>query len=92
MLVADCRAEQGLNDFSTGMLAAGPNVFLRCVAEQALGDSGGFESYSAGTLFDQVRVEGAGLVLRNDPGRVQGAGWSNADCVVWRAVASRVES
>lgn len=88
VLVADCRAEQGLNDFSTGMLAAGPNVFLRCVAEQALGDSGGFESLSAGTLFDQVRVEGAGLVLRNDPGRVQGAGWTNANSVLWRSVGA----
>lgn len=90
VLVADCRAEQGLNDFSTGMLAAGPNVFLRCVAEQALGDSGGFESFSAGTLFDQVRVEGAGLVLRNDPGRAQGAGWTNANSVLWRSIAATV--
>lgn len=85
VLVADCRAEQGLNDFSTGMLAAGPNVFLRCVAEQALGDSGGFESFSAGTLFDQVNIDGAGIALRNDPGRVQGAGWTNANSVLYHS-------
>jgi hypothetical protein len=90
VLVADCQAEEGLNDFSTGMLAGGPNVFLRCTAKKALGDSGGWESFSPGVLFDNVTIEGAGLTLGKDAGRVQGAGWTSGNSTFWNVVADRV--
>ncbi len=71
-LVQRCRAERGLRDFTTGFAAAGPNVFLRCRAEEALGPSGPAESWATGVLFDNVLVRGAGLHLANRGAEAQG--------------------
>jgi len=83
VLVRRCSAERGLNDFSTGLGAAGPNVFLDCSAREALGDSGGWESGSSGTLFESVSLGGAGLRLAYDDERTQGGGWTAANSLLW---------
>jgi len=90
VLVRRCSAEQGLNDFSTGLTAAGPNVFLDCSARDALGDSGGWESWSAGTLFENVALTGAGLRLAFDDERTQGGGWTAANSLIWNCSALRI--
>jgi hypothetical protein len=88
VLVHRCVAEQGLNDFSTGLRAAGPNVFLDCTARRALGDSGGWESWSSGTLFENVTVEGAGLRLAYDDDRTQAGGWTTANSMLWNCTTN----
>lgn len=91
VLVRNCSANQGLADFITGQCAAGPNVFLDCRATDARGDSGSFESWSSGTLFENVSIEGADLRLTFDMERTQGGGWTAANSVVWNCRAGEIE-
>ena len=88
VLVRLCTAEQGMNDFAAGFLAGGPNVFLDDTATAANGPSGSFESWSSGTLYERVHVNGAGIRLTNDSSRAEGAGWTAANSVVWNSDAN----
>jgi len=91
VLVQRCYAEQGWDDFAAGMCAAGPNVFRDCEATAAIGDSGPFESWAAGTLYDNVRVDGAGIALANNSRRAQGAGWTAANSVLGHCLANPID-
>jgi hypothetical protein len=75
VLVIRCRSEAGMNDFATGLLAGGPNVFYDCEAKGSLGASGSFEGWSSGVLYENVRVPDSRLQLLLDQERAQGAGW-----------------
>ncbi|HEX3878591.1 MAG TPA: DUF6298 domain-containing protein [Bryobacteraceae bacterium] len=88
VLVRDCRSEQGMNDFASGLLAGGPNVFLNDTAVGALGPSGSFESWSSGVLYEHVKIDSAGMRLTNDMTRAEGAGWTAANSVVWNCDAT----
>jgi hypothetical protein len=88
VLVEHCRSENGRHDFAAGHGAAGPNVFLDCVAKDAEFDAGPFESWSSGTLYERVVVTGAGIALTNVGTRTQGAGWTAANSVVWNCSAA----
>jgi hypothetical protein len=90
VLVAGCRSEDGMQDFSLGFCAAGPNVFLDCEAVRPLGASGTYESSAAGALFERVRIEGAPLRLAFESGRTPGAGWTAANCAAWNCQASEI--
>jgi hypothetical protein len=83
-----CWSEDGRHDFSAGHCAAGPNAFVNCVAHQALSDSGPLESWVSGVLYDNVRIDGAGLNLLNHWSTPPGAGWSAANCVLWQCRAA----
>ncbi len=85
-----CLAEQGRHDFAAGQGAAGPNAFVQCEADQPTADSGAIGSWSAGTLFDNVRIDGGGLSLGNRGSAGEGAGWSAANSVLWQCNASVV--
>lgn len=91
VLVRRCTAEQGMNDFASGLLAGGPNVFLDDTAKSALGDSGSFESWASGVLYERVHIDGAGIRLTNDSSRAQGAGWTAANSVVWNSDAREID-
>ncbi len=91
VLVWRVTSEQGMNDFATGLLAAGPNVFLEATAAAALGPSGSFESWASGMLYERVRVEGSGIRLTQDSSRAQGGGWTAANSVVWNSDAREIE-
>jgi hypothetical protein len=91
VLVRQCAAESGMNDFATGLLAAGPNVFLDSTATGALGPSGSFESWASGVLYERVHIAGAGIRLANDSSRAQGAGWTAANSVVWNCDAKEID-
>lgn len=82
-----CRAEGGRHDFAVGYLAAGPNAFVHCEAEQAHHFSGPIESWATGVLYDNVTLDGAGLALTNREIDQQGVGWAAANSVLWQCTA-----
>lgn len=84
-------AEKGYHDFAVGYLAAGPNVFLQCQAVEPYSFSGAIDSWSSGSLFDIVDVDGQALSLKNRGQDGQGAGWTAANSVLWQCSAALVE-
>jgi hypothetical protein len=85
-----CWAENGRHDFSVGFCAAGPNAFVQCEDSLPSSDSGAIQSWSSGTLFDNVRIDGNGLSLMNRGEDGEGAGWSAANSVLWQCDASKI--
>ena len=83
-----CFSEHGRHDFSVGHCAAGPNAFVQCETRESLGDSGAIESWSSGTLFDCVRIDGNALSLGYRPGNNAAIGWAAANSVLWNCYAS----
>jgi hypothetical protein len=85
-----CWAENGRHDFAVGFCAAGPNAFVQCEDTSPSSDSGAIQSWSSGTLFDNVRIDGNGLSLMNRGEDGEGAGWSAANSVLWQCDASKI--
>ena len=92
VLVYRCHSEAGMNDFATGLLAAGPNVFLDCDATGSLGASGAFEGWAAGVLYERVHVPDSHIQLLLDQTRAQGAGWTAANSLIWNSTAKSVDA
>ncbi len=90
VLVYKCAASNGMNDFASGLLAGGPNVFLDSIAYDALGPSGSFESWASGVLYERVTIRGSELRLTFDSSRAQGAGWTAANSVAWNCTAKAI--
>jgi hypothetical protein len=84
-------SENAANDFAVGYVAAGPNAFVNCQAVNSLGDSGAVDSWAAGALFDNIRLDGGNLVVKNQSYKKQGAGWSGVNCVFWNSAAGGIE-
>jgi hypothetical protein len=82
-----CYSEEGRHDFAVGYLAAGPNAFVECDAKNALGFSGPIESWASGVLYDNITMDGGGLMLGNRETDDQGVGWAAANCVLWQCTA-----
>lgn len=82
-----CSASQGRHDFAVGHLAAGPNAFVRCQATNASQFSGPIGSWATGVLYDNVKIDGAGLALTNRETFDQGVGWAAANSVLWQCTA-----
>jgi hypothetical protein len=82
-----CRSEQGRHDFAVGYLACGPNVFTDCEASGALSFSGPIESWASGVLYDNITMDGGGLMLTNRETEHQGVGWAAANSVLWQCTA-----
>jgi hypothetical protein len=82
-----CHSEAGMNDFATGLLSAGPNVFLDCEATGSLGASGAFEGWSSGVLYERVHVPDSHIELLEDQNRAQAAGWTAANSLIWNSAA-----
>ena len=85
-----CWSEDGRHDFVVGHCAAGPNVFVNCSAHRALDASGPRQSWAAGVLFDNVRIDGADLALANRWNAPTQAGWTAANCVLWQCQAAGI--
>ena len=92
VLVYRCHSEAGMNDFATGLLAAGPNVFLDCDATGSLGASGAFEGWASGVLYEKVRVPDSHIQLLLDQERAQAAGWTAANSIIWNSTAQTVDA
>ena len=92
VLVYRCHSEAGMNDFATGLLAAGPNVFLDCEATGSLGASGAFEGWASGVLYERVHVPEQHIQLLLDQERAQAAGWTAANSLIWNSTAQTVDA
>ncbi len=101
-LVERCYARNGRHDFVMHARAPGPNVFFDCVAEQSHADSGPHHRWSAGVLYDNVRISGSTSDPKHSGGELNirdrgnsgtGHGWAGANQVAWncRAEAMIVE-
>lgn len=98
VLVEHCYARNGRHDFVMHALAAGPNVFFDCVAEEAHADSGPHHRWSVGVLYDNVRVSAprehrrgeGGLNIRNRGNMGTGHGWAGANQVAWNCRATEM--
>jgi hypothetical protein len=91
VLVRECTATHGREDFGVGHLAPGPNAFVRCRAIRAHGSSGPLGSWATGVLYDTVEIDGGGLRLTNRETGDHGTGWSAANCTTWGCTAGLVE-
>ena len=60
VLVRQCFSEQGMNDFATGLLAAGPNVFLDSTADRIAGSQRIVRELGFGVLYENVRIRRIG--------------------------------
>jgi Family of unknown function (DUF6298) len=83
-----CWAEHSRHDFAVGFCAAGPNAFVQCEDTLPAADSGAIASWASGTLFDNVRIDGNALSLKNRGYTGEGAGWSAANSVLWQCDAA----
>lgn len=91
VLVRDCTAEDGREDFGVGHLAPGPNAFVRCKAFGAHAASGPLGSWATGVLYDNVEIDGGPLALTNREIADQGVGWASANGTAWVCTAPLVE-
>jgi len=86
-----CISRQGIHDFAAGYCAAGPNAFVQCEGEEALGFSGSIGSWAAGLLFDIVNIDGSDLRFANLEQFQFGTGWNTANSMFWQCTASTIE-
>lgn len=92
VLVYRSHSEAGMNDFATGLLAAGPNVFLDCDARGSLEASGSFEGLAAGVLYEGVHVPDSRIQLLLDQTRAQAAGWTAVNSLIWNSTAQSLDA
>lgn len=86
-----CYSEEGINDFSAGFCAPGPNAFVQCESKESKGFSGSVSSWACGLLFDIVNIDGHNLSFCNLEQDKLGAGWNTANSTFWQCTASKVE-
>ena len=86
-----CYSEQGINDFSAGYCAPGPNAFVQCDAVASQGFSGGSSSWATGLLFDNCNIEGGGISFKNLGLDKWGAGWNTANSTLYQCSASFID-
>lgn len=91
VLFQRCYSEYGYHDFSTGFCAAGPNAFVQCESLKPYNFSGSINSWSSGTLFDIVNIDGQKLSFANLGQDKQGTGWNAANSVFWQCTAAKIE-
>jgi hypothetical protein len=92
ILIYHCHSEDAMNDFATGLLAAGPNVFLDCDATRSLEPSGAFEGLAAGVLYERVHVPDSRVQLLLDQTRAQAAGWTAVNSLIWNSAAKSLDA
>ncbi|MFZ0820013.1 MAG: hypothetical protein WAM91_08075 [Candidatus Acidiferrales bacterium] len=86
-LVEDCSVAGAYNHvLMTQSRVAGPNVFRNCSAKGAHLDAGPHERWATGTLYENLRIEGA-IRIENRSNMGSGHGWSGANNVLWNCEA-----
>jgi hypothetical protein len=85
-----CFSEQGINDFSAGYCAPGPNAFVQCESRQSQGFSGSSSAWATGLLFDNVDIDGNDILLTNLKLQKYGAGWNTSNSLLYQCNASTI--
>jgi hypothetical protein len=91
VLVQRCYAEDASNPFTTGFLAQGPTAFVQCDSINTLGACEPLDSWASGILYDNVRIDGNVLALRDRDFRLQQSGWTAANSVLWQCQAAVID-
>lgn len=86
-----CYSEEGINDFSAGYCAPGPNAFVQCDAVRSNGFSGSSSSWATGLLFDNVNIDNGNISFKNLGLDKWGAGWNTANSMLWQCTASGID-
>lgn len=86
-----CYSEYGINDFSAGMAAPGPNAFVQCQSKESKGFSGSVGAWACGLLFDIVNIDGNDLAFTNLGQAKNGAGWNTANSMFWQCTAAEIK-
>ncbi len=84
-------SEYGYHDFAVGFMAAGPNAFVQCKAHLPYSFSGPVNSWASGVLFDNVRIDGGALRLKDLGQYNHGAGWNAANSMLWQCDAAQID-
>jgi hypothetical protein len=91
VLVQNCYAEDAINPFTTGLGATGPTAFVQCDSINTLGACEPLDSWASGILYDNVRIDGNVLALRDRDFRLQQSGWTAANSMLWQCQASVID-
>lgn len=86
-----CVSMSGVNDFSAGSYAAGPNAFVQCESHESFGPSGAVGSWAPGLLFDVVDIDGSTLSFKNWMQEYNGVGWGTGNSMFWQCTASEID-
>lgn len=81
-----CYTNGGRHDYVTGAKISGPNVFLDCIAINALSDTGPHHRWATGTLYDNVQA--AKINAKNSKDGGSGHGWTGAYQLIWNSKAT----
>lgn len=85
-----CWSEEGINDFSAGYCAPGPNAFVQCESYNSMGFSGSTGMWATGLLFDCVTIDGHDLQIGNIGYDNYGSGWTTANSTLWQCSAANI--
>jgi hypothetical protein len=85
-----CWSEEGIHDFATGWLAAGPNAFVDCDTRLSHDFSGPIESWATGVLFDGCDIDRGGLMLLNRDRDYAGVGWAAGNSLLYNSTAAKI--
>lgn len=87
-----CYDRNGIHAFSAGIIAPGPNAFVQCESDDALGFSGASDAWAPGLLFDVVNIDGHNLSFKNLGQDKNGAGWNTGNSMLWQCTAAEIEN
>lgn len=87
-----CYTKNAIHSFTAGLLAPGPNAFVQCDADEALGFSGASDAWAPGLLFDVVNIDGHNLTFKNLGQDKNGAGWNTGNSTFWQCTAAEIEN
>ena len=90
VLVQRCYSEHGVNDFSAGICAAGPNAFVQCDSHESNSFSGSIGPWATGLLFDNVNIDGNDIRFQNLGIEKYGTGWNTANSLLWQSTAAGI--
>jgi len=83
-----CYARSGRHNFVSGARTTGPNVWLDCLAVNALSDEGPHHRWSTGLLFDNIKSKDINVQNRTSSGT--GHGWTGGQTLFWNVEALRI--
>jgi hypothetical protein len=90
-LVQRVYSRNARHDFAMNSHAPGPNVFLYATAQREIySDTGPHHRWSMAGLFDNVKVEGNAINVRNRGNAGTGHGWAGAYYVIWNSLATHM--